>query len=244
MTTEPTAVIRLEEVVAGYHRHDVVLDRVSIDALAGRVTVVLGPNGSGKSTALRVLAGFLRPRSGRVLLGDTDITDQPPHRRLSAGVGFLPQGRSVFPSLTVHENLLLGAWHLRRDKRALEDLTTAAYERYPTLASHRHRRAGALSGGQQRLLEIARLRATDPPVLLIDEPSAGLSPILADLAYREIAQMREEGRTVLLVDQNVRAAMELADHVHVLEYGRNESSGPRSDYGDLDRLVREWLRAG
>ena len=230
--------IRLDNVVAGYYSHDVVLDGVTVQARPNRVTAVLGPNGSGKSTALRILAGFLRPRSGRVLLADADITDTPAHRRLALGLGFLPQGRSAFPSLTVQENLLVGAWHVRADRRRVAAALDAAFERYPTLGPLRRRRAGTLSGGQQRLL------VTDPQVLLIDEPSAGLSPLLADVAYSEIERMRSEGRTILLVDQNVRAAIELADDVYVLAYGRNESSGPRSDYADLDRLVREWLRSG
>jgi branched-chain amino acid transport system ATP-binding protein len=244
VTDAPAAALRMTEVVAGYYAHDLVLDHVSLAARAGRVTAVLGPNGSGKSTALRILAGFLSPRSGRVLLGDRDITDQPAHQRISLGLGFLPQGRSVFPSLTVEENLLVGAWHLRRDRRRLRGSIEATYQRYPTIAPLRRRRAGSLSGGQQRMLEIARLLITDPAVMLIDEPSAGLSPLLADVAYGEIERFRTEGRTILLVDQNIRAAVELADDVYVLAFGRNESSGPRSQYADLDRLVREWLRAG
>jgi len=235
--------LRMEDVVAGYYSNDLVLDGVSIDAKPERVTAVLGPNGSGKSTALRILAGFLRPRSGRVLLRDRDITETPAHRRLSLGLGFLPQGRSAFPSLTVEENLLVGAWHVRSDRRRVRALLDAAFDRYQTLWPLRGRRAGTLSGGQQRLLEIARLLVTEPQVLLIDEPSAGLSPALADVAYGEIERLRSEGRTILLVDQNVRAAIDLADDVYVLAYGRNESSGPREEYADLDRLVREWLRA-
>lgn len=239
-----SAALRIQDVVAGYYDHDRVLQGITITAIEHRVTAVLGPNGSGKSTALRVVAGFVRPRSGKVLLGDREITDEPPHRRLQLGLGFLPQGRSVFPSLTVEENLLVGGWHIRRDRHRVRRALDATFERYPTLALLRNRRSGTLSGGQQRLLEIARLLMTDPEVLIIDEPSAGLSPKLADIAYGEIDRLRREGRTVLLVDQNVRAAIELADDVYVLAFGRNESAGPREQYSDLDRLVREWLRAG
>lgn len=237
------AALRLDDVTAGYYAHDVVLNAVTLEAIPNRVTAVLGPNGSGKSTALRVLAGFLAPRTGRVLLDERDITAVPTHDRLSMGIGFLPQGRSVFPRLSVEENLLVGAWHLRSRPAELRDAIALAFERYPTLVAKRTARAGSLSGGQQRLLEIARLLVTQPSVLLIDEPSAGLSPLLADVAYAEIARFREEGRTVLLVDQNVKAAIELADHVHVLAFGRNQSSGPVAEYSDLDRLVRSWLRA-
>jgi len=244
MTAEAATAVSMEEVEAGYHDHDRVLQSISLMARPNRVTAILGPNGSGKSTALRVLAGFVRPRSGRVRLGEREITDEPAHRRLELGLGFLPQGRSVFPSLSVQENLLLGAWHVRDDPQRVRSAMEAAFARYPTLAPVRTRRAGSLSGGQQRLLEIARLLMTDPAILLIDEPSAGLSPKLADLAYAEIDRLRTEGRTIVLVDQNVRAAIDLADDVYVLAFGRNESSGPREQYADLDRLVRAWLTAG
>lgn len=244
MTAHVAPAVSMEEIEAGYHDHDRVLQRVSLHARPHRLTAILGPNGSGKSTALRVLAGFVRPRSGRVLLGERDITDEPTHRRLELGLGFLPQGRSVFPSLSVHENLLLGAWHIRADAARVKSAMEATLERYPTLAPVRKRRAGSLSGGQQRLLEIARLLMTEPTILLIDEPSAGLSPKLAHLAYAEIDRLRAEGRTIVLVDQNVRAAIDLADDVYILAFGRNESSGPRKQYADLDRLVREWLSSG
>jgi branched-chain amino acid transport system ATP-binding protein len=236
--------LRLDSVVAGYHAHDVVLNGVSLDAVPGRVTAVLGPNGSGKSTALRVLAGFVPARTGRVLLDGRDISGTAAHDRLALGIGFLPQGRSVFPRLTVEENLQVGGWRLRSRPSELRTAVARAFERYPSLAEHRRRVAGALSGGQQRLLEFARLLVTEPAIMLIDEPSAGLSPALAEVAYAEIARLRGEGRTILLVDQNLSAAIELADFVHILAYGRNESSGPVSEYADLDRLVRGWLRAG
>lgn len=244
MTSSVRAVLTLDEVTAGYYAHDQVLQDVTIAALPNRVTAILGPNGSGKSTALRILAGFLAPRTGRVLLGDRDVTPEPAHRRLQLGIGFLPQGRSVFPSLTVHENLLIGAWHIRDEAVRVREALDATLDRYPTLMPMRNRRAGSLSGGQQRLLEIARLLMTDPAILLIDEPSAGLSPKLADLAYAEIDRLRADGRTIVLVDQNVRAAIDLADDVYILAFGQNESSGTREQYADLDRLVREWLKAG
>lgn len=242
MATSADARLTMEAVTAGYYEHDEVLRSISLAARAHRVTAILGPNGSGKSTALRVLAGFLAPRTGRVLLEGREVTAEPAHRRLELGIGFLPQGRSAFSSLTVHENLLMGAWHIRGEKDRVRRAFEAAFERYPTLAALRHRHAGSLSGGQQRLLEIARLLMTDPAILLIDEPSAGLSPKLADLAYAEIDRLRAEGRTIVLVDQNVRAAIDLADDVYILAFGQNESSGPREQYADLDRLVREWLK--
>lgn len=235
--------LRMEDVVAGYFEEDQVLGGVSLHAAPGRISVVLGPNGSGKSTALRVLAGFLRPRTGHVLLDGTDITALAAHRRIGLGMGFLAQGRSTFPRLTVDENLQLGAWAFRSDRARLSRALAGAYERHPALRPLRDTAAGRLSGGQQRLLEMARMLVADPRVVLVDEPSAGLSPKLADQAYADLADLRREGRTVLLVDQNVRAAVGLADYIYVLAYGRNGDQGPRGAFeGRLGDVVREWIR--
>jgi branched-chain amino acid transport system ATP-binding protein len=237
-----TVVLRMDAVTAGYHKNDVVLDEVSLEARPGKVTAVLGPNGSGKSTALRVLYGFLRPRTGRVLLGDQDVTDLPVGDRLAHGVAYMPQGRSVFPQLTVEENLRLGAWLLRRRPAELAAAVAAMFDRYPTLGDMRRRLAGSLSGGQARLLEFGRSLVLNPQVLLIDEPSVGLAPILVDEVYEEIGRLKSEGRTILLVDQNIQAAVHLADYVYTLAYGRNHLDGARDEFaGQLDELIKRWL---
>jgi branched-chain amino acid transport system ATP-binding protein len=238
-----TTALRMDGITAGYLRHDVVLDDVSLEARPGKVTAVLGPNGSGKSTALRVLYGFLAPRSGRVTLDGRDVTGLAVEERLAAGVSFLPQGRSVFPRLTVEENLRLGAWRLRRRPAELRAAVDRMLERYPILAGLRGREAGSLSGGQARLLEFGRTLILDPAVVLVDEPSVGLAPVLVDQVYEELGRLKDERRTVLLVDQNVRAAVELADHVYTLAYGRNHMDGARDEFTDrLDELIKAWLR--
>jgi branched-chain amino acid transport system ATP-binding protein len=230
-------------VMAGYYAQQLVLDDVSLVARPNKVTVVLGPNGSGKSTTLRVLYGLLPPREGSVELDDEDITHVPPDERLGHGVALLPQGHSTFPGLSVHENLELGGWVLRHDRDALRSALERTYDRYPLLVDLRQQLAGSLSGGQQRILEIARMMMTDPQLILIDEPSVGLAPKLAADVYDEIARLREEQRTILLVDQNVQAAVDLADYVYTLEMGRNHLEGGREDFADrLDGLIREWLR--
>jgi branched-chain amino acid transport system ATP-binding protein len=239
-TTAPT--LRMQDVVAGYFAHDLVLDRVTLEVVPGRVTVVLGPNGSGKSTSLRVLSGFLSPRSGSVTLDDISIVDLSPGERLQQGIALLPQGRSVFPSLTVEENLRLGAWALRKDRARLDSAVVAMFDRYPQLKPLRDRAAGSLSGGQARLLELGRTLILDPAVLLIDEPSVGLAPVLVDQVYEEIERLKDEGRTILLVDQNVAAAVDLADYVYTLAYGRNHLEGARDAFaGQLDDLIKKWL---
>ncbi len=234
--------LAMRDVVAGYFEHDLVLRDVSLEARPGSVTAVLGPNGSGKSTALRVLYGFLQPRSGTVTLDGADISTVPPDERLAMRIALLPQGHSVFPQLSVHENLELGAFLLRRDRAALREAVDAMYERYPLLRDLRRAAAGTLSGGQQRILELARTLVLNPRVLLIDEPSVGLAPVLVDQVYDEISRLKGERRTIVLVDQNVQAAVSLADHVYTLAYGRNHVDGSREDFeGRLGDVIREWL---
>jgi branched-chain amino acid transport system ATP-binding protein len=228
--------------VAGYYQHQTVLKGVSLSAPAGLVTVILGPNGSGKSSFLKACFGLLPPRQGQVVKGEEDVTFLPPYARVERGMAFLPQGHSVFPRLTVQENLEMGAWSFRSEKHRLHRAIEEAYARYPLLADLRRRLAGSLSGGQQRILELARLTMTDPDLILVDEPSVGVAPNVVDDVYEAIVAWRREGRTVLLVDQNVQAAIEIADRVYVLEYGEVGIHGTREDFsGHMHELIERWL---
>jgi branched-chain amino acid transport system ATP-binding protein len=247
--TDEPATLALVDVVAGYFPDQHILNDLTLNPPAGELSVIIGPNGSGKSTALRVLAGLLRPSVGRVLLGsgpnDTDVSAIPAHARTGLGIAYLPQGHSVFPAMSVHDNLVLGGWCMRRSRTALRAAVAQAYDRYPALAAKRSAPAGSLSGGQQRILELARALISDPGILLIDEPSAGVAPDVAAVMYRELAQLRDEGRTVVLVDQDVRAALAIADTVYVLKSGSLDRSGPAAAIGaDLDTLVQDWLSIG
>lgn len=237
------ALLSIDDVVAGYSKHDVILDGLSLRVPQNETTVILGPNGSGKSTTLRAVLGLVEVRSGSITLDGDDITGLSTHARAGRGIGFLPQGHSVFPQMTVEENLLLGGWVFGRDRDALQ----AAYERtlgeYPMLREMSKRKAGWLSGGQQRLLEIARLMLPDPRIVIIDEPSVGLAPIFVDEVYGHIDDLRGRGKTILIVDQNVQAAVGLADYVYILEFGRVASEGDVDDYSsDVHAIVQEWLR--
>lgn len=241
--------IRLADVTAEYVPGQPTLSGLSLRAAAGRITVVLGPNGSGKSTALKVMAGLLRPRRGRVEMvrgAETrDLTGVPCHDRARHKIAYLAQGHSVFPAMSVHDNLALGAWPLKRDRHAVAAAIAAAYERYPLLRDKRRAPAGSLSGGQQRILEVARLLIPDPDVVLVDEPSAGVAPDVAAMMYAELARMRSEGRTVVLVDQDVRSALAVGDVVYTLRSGRNHRHGSASEFaGDVPSLVRDWLSTG
>jgi branched-chain amino acid transport system ATP-binding protein len=171
-----------------------------------------------------------------------DISRLPSHEHMSRGIGLLSQGRSAFPELTVLQNIELGGWTIRQERKRLREAVDQMFIRYPQLANLRDRPAGALSGGQQRMVEIARLMISNPSVLLIDEPSVGLSPMVAARVYDELLALQAEGRTILLVDQDVRAAIRIAQHVYVLSSGKNDVDGDRSSFeGDLGALVRGWL---
>jgi branched-chain amino acid transport system ATP-binding protein len=242
MTTIAAPRLQVEGVVAGYIPGHPILRGVNLKAEPGRITVILGPNGAGKSTLLKAVSGFLPPEEGTIRLGDLEVGSLPPHRHIEHGIALLPQGRSTFPELSVAENIELGGWTMRGDRRRLREAVESMFVRYPHLQPLRDRAAGSLSGGQQRAVEIARLLVPNPSVLLIDEPSVGLSPIVAQQVYQELLALKEEGRTILLVDQDVRAAIRVADYVYVLSSGKNDIEGGRSAFeGDLGAMVRGWL---
>jgi branched-chain amino acid transport system ATP-binding protein len=240
---EPAVLVSIDHVSAGYSKSDIVLNDISLTVSANETTVILGPNGSGKSTTLRALLGLVEVRSGSITLAGRDITTVPTHERSRLGVGLLPQGHSVFPQMTVEENLLLGGWNFARDRAKLRDAYERTLGEYPLLRDMRKQKAGLLSGGQQRLLEVARLMLPDPSLVVIDEPSVGLAPIFVDEVYDQIERLKETGKTILMVDQNVQAAVDLADYVYVLEFGRVASEGVVGDYsGAVGEIVKEWLR--
>jgi branched-chain amino acid transport system ATP-binding protein len=240
--TQTARSIRLANVEASYAPGRPILHGVSLAAAPARITVILGPNGAGKSTLLSVAAGFLKPSAGAVLLGAHDISSLPVHRRAEHGIGLLLQGRSTFPDLTVMENIELGGWPLRSNRARLRHAVETVLARYPSLHELRDRPAGSLSGGQQRMVEIARLMVPQPTILLVDEPSVGLSPIAAERVYAELLALKREGRTILLADQNVRAAVRIADYIYALSAGRNDIEGEGSTFqADPGTLVRNWL---
>lgn len=234
--------LSVEGVTAGYSREAPILKNVTLEARAGLVTVIIGPNGAGKSTLLRTIYGYLRPSAGTIMHDGTPLVGLPPARMLEHGIAYLLQGRSTFPAMTVEENLELGAWTIRKHKARVREAFERIYSRYPQLEERRRRPAGALSGGEQRLLEVARLTMTGPRTLLLDEPSVGLMPKLVDEVYAEIARLKEDRYTILIVDQNVKQAISIADWVYVLNLGENSHQGPAGQFhARLDAIVREWL---
>ena len=230
------------DLVAGYLPGISILRGVSVDAVRGHVRCVLGPNGTGKSTLLKVLFGFLPATEGDVTLDGRSIRGLAPHQMGDRGIAYLPQRPSIFPHLTVDWNLRLGAWRYKRHRAHVDALVERALEQFSILAEKRRQPAGTLSGGQQRQLEIARSLMHDPAVFLIDEPTAGIEPRVALQIYGLIKDLAAQGKAVLLVDQNIKRALEIADYVYVMRTGTVLSEGSRESFGgDTEALVARWL---
>ena len=215
--------MRFEDVVAGYGRGDV-LCGLDLEVEEGTVTCLVGPNGAGKSTVLRTLSGLLKPSAGRIVFAGKEIGGLSPARVLARGIVHVPQDRSLFPLMTVWDNLLMGG-HSLRDRRAVARRAAEIAARFPLVAERRGDKAGSLSGGQQKLVEIARALMLEPRLVLLDEPTMGLEPRARHLIFETIARLREEGQTVLLVEQNARAGLAAADHGAVLDGGRVALAG-------------------
>jgi ABC-type branched-subunit amino acid transport system ATPase component len=236
------SLLEVDDVLAGYVTEIDILNGVRLTVEAGSITGVIGPNGAGKSTLLKTVFGFLHPRRGRIALEGREIHALLPHAIKRLGIGYVPQGVNIFPQLSVHENLELGAWVFRRDKAHVADMLERAYAAFPRLAQKRSLRATGLSGGEAKMLSIAKEMVTDPRLLLVDEPSAGLSPKLAEQVYAQLLAARAQGVTIFLVDQNIAKAVEISDYLYMLEMGRVRREGPRQDFADqLRELIRDSL---
>jgi branched-chain amino acid transport system ATP-binding protein len=206
-----------------YYGKSHILHDVALTVAEGQITTLLGRNGAGKSTTLRSLVGLTPPRTGRVILFGQDITGQPPYRIAAAGVGYVPEGRRVFANLSVDENLRVplerpGPYDIHR-----------VYQLFPRLNERKQNLGRQLSGGEQEMLSIGRALLLNPKLLILDEPSQGLAPLIVREVFRIVAQMRAEGISVLLVEQNVRMSLEISDHAYVLENGQIVYSGPAAE---------------
>jgi ABC-type branched-subunit amino acid transport system ATPase component len=236
------ALLELDGVVAGYVAEIDILNGIRLKVGTGSITGVIGPNGAGKSTLLKTVFGFLHPRRGWIAFDGREIQLVAPHTIKRLGVGYVPQGTNIFPQLTVHENLQLGAWVFRNDAARLAGMLERAYASFPRLAEKRRLRATALSGGEAKMLSIAKEMVTDPQLLLVDEPSAGLSPKLSEQVYGQLLAARDQGVTIFLVDQNIAKAVEISDYLYMLEMGQVRREGPRQDFADqLRDLIRDSL---
>ena len=233
--------LRVEGAVTGYGRLTV-LHGVSIEAAPGQITAVFGPNGSGKSTLVKAVVGILPLWEGSVRLDDQDLTALPAHQVVRRGVTLMPQGGGVFPQLTVLENLRLGGYMVA-STREVEERITQLLDEYPALARRRKVAAGNLSGGEQMQLAIARALVSRPRFLLLDEPSAGLSPRLVAETLERVAALRERGVGILMVEQNIREALRIADVCYILVGGANRWQGTPADLRDDRQIMELYLGA-
>jgi len=231
-------VLSVENLRSGYGRIEA-LHGISLDVATGEIVTLVGANGAGKTTLLRAVSGVQPILSGRICFDGHSIEHTPAYQRVALGIAQVPEGRQLFAPLSVEDNLKLGAWS-RRTIAFGTDLHHV-YDLFPMLAELRHALAGALSGGQQQLLAIGRALMANPRLLLLDEPSMGLAPILVDQIFGVIKQLKREGLTLLLVEQNAMAALGIADRVYVLETGTISASGTAADIKQNHRIREAYL---
>jgi branched-chain amino acid transport system ATP-binding protein len=230
------------DLTVGYGKMPI-LHGVTLEVRQGEMVSVIGPNGAGKSTAFKTIVGFLRPVSGSVTFDGQDITGLRPDQVLYRGLAYVPQGRIVFPQMTVLENLEMGAY-IERDGRKIGEALERVYELFPILADRRRQRAGTMSGGEQQMVAIARALMTTPKLVMLDEPSLGLSPKFVSIIFERLTEMKRAGYTLMVVEQNAARALAVADRGYVLELGRNRFEGTGQSLLDDPEVKRLYLGGG
>ena len=239
MTADTTSMLAVDDIHV-YYGNIAALKGLSFTVNEGEIVTLLGSNGAGKSTTLRTISGLLRPRKGAVNFQGKRLDGTAAHDVVGLGIAQSPEGRRIFPRMTVSENLDLGAY-LRKDHAAIARDRENVLELFPRLRERITQKAGTMSGGEQQMLAVARALMTRPKLLLLDEPSMGLAPVLVDLIFDTITQIREQGTTVLLVEQNALAALRVADRAYVLESGSLKLSGPAADLAKDPEIVKAYL---
>lgn len=231
--------LEMNSIHAGYGKIKI-LRGVSLNVEKGQVVSIIGPNGAGKSTMFKTLFGLLKVTEGNISFEGNDITNLTPGDLLRAGIAFVPQGRNVFPLMSVEQNLRLGGY-IRKNDETLDKDVDRVFETFPMLNEARNKRAADLSGGQQQMLEIGRAMLLSPKLLLLDEPTLGLAPIIFKEIFRMIEELREQGQTILMVEQNAAQALEISDYAYVLELGKNKFEGTGEDIRNDERIRRLYL---
>jgi branched-chain amino acid transport system ATP-binding protein len=240
--TDAPACLEIRNVTSGYGDLQV-LRGVSLDLRAGTIEAVLGRNGVGKTTLLSTVTGLIPAWQGTVTLEGDDITRQPAYTRARLGVGLVQEGKRVFRGLTVFENLMIGCFHRKLSPRERRAECARLIEQFPVLQGRENQRAGSLSGGQQQMLSIAQALAGTPRVLLLDEPAAGLAPSVVEALFRHVAELRDGGQTILLVEQLAEQALAIADHVTVMDNGEIIRHGLPAEFADRTRLEEAYFGA-
>jgi branched-chain amino acid transport system ATP-binding protein len=224
------ATLEIQDLYVGYYEDLNILQGVNLKAEYAKITTILGANGVGKSTLLKAIYGFLKPNGGKVLLEGQNVVGTPTYKLIDLGLAYIPQHPGIFRWMSIEENLEMGAYTFRKDKARIKRKIEEIYERFPALKERRKSMAGNLSGGQQRMVEVGRTLMTDPKLMLVDEPTAGLAKLLSEEVYQMLVGLKESGITILLVDQEIRHALKIADYVYVLELGRNKYEGSVDDF--------------
>ena len=232
------ALVRADDLVAGYLPEVDILNGCSLELHAGEIVGIIGPNGAGKSTLLKAVFGLVDIRSGSIHLGDEEVTGLSPHQLVARGIGFVPQTENVFPRLTVQENLEMGAF---QEPSLFDERFEVAAELFPLLAERRGQRADGLSGGQRQMVAIGRALMMDPQVVLLDEPSAGLSPAYQDDVFEQITRIAQHGVSLVLVEQNARRCLEISDRGYVLDQGVNAYTGTGQELLEDPKVVSLYL---
>ncbi len=232
-------IMQVEGLVAGYVAEVDVLTGVTLTVSKGEIVTVVGPNGAGKSTLIKAICGVVRPRAGSISLGQERIDGLPPHTIARKGLGYVPQRRNVFASMTVDENLDLGALPFpavdARERRG------EIFDLFPRLRDRRRQNAGTLSGGERQMLAIAKTLMSEPTILLLDEPSAGVAPMMVDLMFEKVVEINERGTTILMVEQNARRSLALSHRGYVLDLGKNRYEGTSRDLLNDERVAELYL---
>jgi branched-chain amino acid transport system ATP-binding protein len=232
------AVLRADNLVAGYLPGVNILNGCSIEAYPGELIGIIGPNGAGKSTLLKALFGLVKVREGSVTLKGQDITGLKANKLVAMGVGFVPQNNNVFPSLTIEENLQMGIF---QQPKLLNERLDKIFEIFPVLADRRGQRAGSLSGGERQSVAMARALMMDPSVLLLDEPSAGLSPVRQDETFIRTRRINKAGVSVIMVEQNARRCLQICDRGYVLDQGKDAYTGTGRELADDPKVIELYL---
>ncbi len=232
------ALIRADQLIAGYFTGVNILNGSDLYAKEGELVGIIGPNGAGKSTLLKALFGLVTVSSGSVLLRDEDITNLRADQLVRRGVGFVPQSNNVFPSLTIEENMQMGAF---QSPKQFPERFAAVVDLFPTLGERRKQRAGSLSGGERQMVAMGRALMMQPSVLLLDEPSAGLSPALQDEVFVRVKSINKSGVTVIIVEQNARRCLQIVDRGYVLDQGRNAYTGTGAELANDPKVIELYL---
>ena len=216
------------------------IKKISFDVNEGEVIALIGANGAGKTTTLHTITGLLKAKSGSVMFEGKELLKTPPHKIVEMGMAHVPEGRRIFQQLTVYKNLTLGAF-TRKDKASIDETLQMVYNKFPRLEERKKQVAGTLSGGEQQMLAMGRALMSKPKIVLMDEPSMGLSPLFVSEVFKIIEEIRASGTTVLLVEQNAKKALEIADRAYVLETGRIVLSGDAKDLMNDDSVKKAYL---